>query len=242
MVIDLGVQVFRDDAVADAHLQVRADRAARQDGCVFRLDRPDLELGVLRLEHLADAADRATRAEARAETVDRAADLFEDLGGGVVAVHSGVCRVVELAGNEDSRVVFSHFVRNSLAFRDAVADIARIVYQNDFRAVVLHQLAALLGNRVRHDDLDRVALDRAAQRKADALVAAGRLDDDRVRMEQAAALGVLEHVERGARLDRAADIQTFKFDKHIGRARRDHAVQTHHRRMADRFQNVAVYH
>lgn len=100
VVIDLGVQVFRDDAVADAHLQVRADRPARQDGCVFRLDRPDLELGVLRLEHLADAADRAARAEARAETVDRAADLFEDLGGGVVRWTAGLAGLSNWPGTK----------------------------------------------------------------------------------------------------------------------------------------------
>ena len=159
-----------------------------------------------------------------------------------MAVHRGVRRVVKLAGDKDLRIVCRHFVRDPLAFRNTVADIARVMHQDDLRTVVLHQLAAFLGDRVRHDDLDRVALDRAAQRKADALVAAGRLDDNRVRLKEAAALGVLEHVERGARLDRAADVQSLKLYKHVGRTRRDHAVQAYHRRMADRFQDVAVYH
>ena len=61
-------------------------------------------------------------------------------------------------------------------------------------------------------------------------------------MQQAAALCVLEHIERGARLDRAADIEPFKLDQYVGAIRREHTVQTDHRRMADRFQDIAVYH
>ena len=160
----------------------------------------------------------------------------------MMAVHIGIGRVVELAGNKDLRVVFSHFVRNSLTFRDTIANIACIMYQNYFRAIVLHQFAALLGNRIRHDDLDGVALDRAAQREADALIAACGFDNDRIRTNQAAALRVRYHIQSGARFDGAADVQALKLDEYLRAVRRNHAVQAHHRRVADRFQNIAAYH
>ena len=55
LVVDLTVEDIGNDAVADAHLQVCADGAAGENRRVFRLDRPDLDGGILRLEHLADA-------------------------------------------------------------------------------------------------------------------------------------------------------------------------------------------
>ena len=107
---------------------------------------------------------------------------------------------------------------------------------------MLHELAALLGNRIRHDDLYSIALYRAAQCKADALIAAGWFDDNGIGTDQTAALGVLHHIQCRAGFNGAADIQAFKFDKHLGAVCRDHAAQTHHRRMADCFQDVAAYH
>ena len=62
----------------------------------------------------------------------------------MMPVDRRISGVVKLARNKDLWVIFCHFVRNSLAFRNTVADIARVMYQNDFSAIVLHQLAALL--------------------------------------------------------------------------------------------------
>ena len=62
--VDLGVEVIRDETVADAHLEMRADGSAGEDGGVLGFDGPDLNAGVLRLQHFADAAQCSARADA----------------------------------------------------------------------------------------------------------------------------------------------------------------------------------
>ena len=54
--VDLCVQVVGYEPVADAHLQMRADRPSREDRRVLWLDRPYLDGRVLRLEDFADPA------------------------------------------------------------------------------------------------------------------------------------------------------------------------------------------
>ena len=49
IVVDLTVENVGDDAVANAHLQVRTDGAARKHCGVLGLDRPDLHFGIVRL-------------------------------------------------------------------------------------------------------------------------------------------------------------------------------------------------
>ena len=57
VIVDLCVQDGRDQAVADAHLKMGADGSAREDGRMLRLHRPDLHVGILLFEYLADAGD-----------------------------------------------------------------------------------------------------------------------------------------------------------------------------------------
>ena len=191
---------------------MRADVAARKDGGVFRLDRPNDDVGIFFAQRLPDAGERAARADARAETVDPSADLLHDLDRGRCAVDQRVVRVFKLLGDPNAVVLFCHADRGLQTLVNGFADVAVVVDEHQFCAVRFDELAPLLADRVGHDDAHAVALDRADERKTDALIAAGRLHDDRVGAEQTALFGFGHHAVRRAGLDRAADIDALVFD------------------------------
>src|SRR5579863_1436752 len=76
-----------DEAGADPLGLVRAGRAAGEDRRVFRLDRDHADARLPRLEHLADAGDRAASADARDNKVDLAVGVVPDLLGRRPAVN-----------------------------------------------------------------------------------------------------------------------------------------------------------
>ena len=82
--------------------------------------------------------------------------------------------------------------------------------EDKLRAVGLHQLAALNAHGLWHDDDDAVA-----RGKADAGVAGGGLDDNRVALELAARLGVIKNGLGNAILDRACGVEIFKLCKQL---------------------------
>ena len=165
-------------------------------------DNPDFNIGIVLSEHLADTRDRTAGADAGAEAVDFAvAAVFENLERGVVLVRHDVVIVLELLGDKDVRVLRLELEGGLQAFLDARADVARVVDQLDLRAVVADKLAAFLADGVGHDDNRAVALDSADESESDALIAACRLDDNRVFVNQPVLFRLLDHVERGAGLD-----------------------------------------
>ena len=121
-----------------------SDSSSGENRRVFRLDRPDFDAGVHRLQRLADAGERAAGANAGTEAVNRSGDLFHDFQGGVVAVRLGIVRIRKLLRNKHARIVLFHLQRHFQAGGDTFADIAVIMYQNHFRAVVLHEHLAFL--------------------------------------------------------------------------------------------------
>ena len=75
--------------------------------------------------------------------------------------------------------------------------------QHHLGAQHAHQLAALDREAVGHGDDQRIALLGADHGEADAGVAAGRLDHGLAGLQRAAALGLLDDVERQPVLDRS---------------------------------------
>jgi len=221
---------------------MRADGAAREDRGVFRLYRPDLDIRVLRLEHLADAADGTAGTDARAETVDGARNLLHDLQPRVVLVHLWICGVFKLLGNIDVGIFSLDAERCAQAFVDAFADVAVVMHKAHLRTVMLDKLPAFNADRIRHDNDGSVAAHSADERKADALIAARRFDDDGVFCDEPVSLGAADHIVRCARLDRAADVQPFEFDENLRAVRIGHPVQTDQRRVPDRIENIVVNH
>ncbi len=86
-----------------------------------------------------------------------------------------------------------------------------------------------------------VALDDGRDREAHAGVAGGAFDDRAAGLQLAGLLGVLDHLHRHAVLDRVAGIGRFDLGVDVGGddALRD-AVEAHHRRVADGFEDVVV--
>jgi len=63
-----------------------------------------------------------------------------------------ICGVGELLGNVNARIFLCHTKRGVQTFLDTFADIAGIVYGDNFGTVVFDQLAAFDRYRVGHDD------------------------------------------------------------------------------------------
>ena len=109
------------------------------------------------------------------------------------------------------------------------------------RAVGEHQAAPLDAHAVGHDEDDRVALDGADHRQADARVARGRLDDRRARLERARRLCRLDHRDGDPVLDRAARVRALALDVDVV-ARAEQPVDADVRRVADGVQDVVGEH
>ena len=201
MRIDLRVEIVGDESVANAHLQMRADRTARENRRVLRFDRPDFDGRVLGLQHFADARKRPPRADARTEAVNRTRGLLHDFQRRMVTVRGGIRRIGELLGNENLRIFLRHALRHRGALGNRIADVARIMNETDLRAVMLDQLPTLFTDAVGHDDDRLIAAHGADERKANALIAARRFDDDGIGLEASAGLGIENHVVGRPRLD-----------------------------------------
>ena len=98
-----------------------------------------------------------------------------------------------------------------------------------------------LALRLGHDDDGAVAARIADQREADAGIAGGALDDDAAGLQQAALLGVLDDVERGAILDRAAGVEELGLAEDRAAGRLGGAPQLDQRRVADRADKTVAY-
>src|ERR1700730_3412484 len=98
-----------------------------------------------------------------------------------------------------------------------------------------------LALRLRHDDDRAVAAGVADQRQADTGIAGGALDDDPARPQQAALLGVLDNVEGGAVLDRAAGIEELGLAEDRAPRRLRGTAQLDQRGVADRLDKPVAY-
>ena len=182
MRVYLRIQVVGYKPVSDAHLKMGADRATSENRGILRLDSPDFYAGILRLKHFAYAAKGSASSDSRAKAVNRTRRLLHDFKRSSVAVCRRIRGVRELLGNKDLRILFRHALGNGAALRDGIANVARIMDEYHLGAVVPHELAPFLAHAIRHDDHCLVALHRTHKSEADSLVAARRLDNDRVRL------------------------------------------------------------
>jgi hypothetical protein len=127
--------------------------------------------------------------------------------------------VVPIAETKCKRVVrVGELVEDdALAFLlHRISQVTRVLHaaldrrEDDLRAVGRHALAALHRQVFRHDQHHLVAADGGCHGQRDAGVAGGRLDQRVARLDAPARLGVLDHRQRGAILDRAGRVVAFK--------------------------------
>ena len=107
-----------------------------------------------------------------------------------------------------------------LRLGDRALHALRARREHERRAVREHQPPPLDRHAVRHHQHQLVALDRRDHREADAGVARRGLDDRAARLELAGRLGVLDHRQRDAVLDRAAGVRALGLDPDVGGRRR----------------------
>ena len=127
----------------------------RADG---RLDRHDLHARLARLEHLADAGDRAAGADAGHEDINLPGRIPPDLLGRGAAMDFRIGRVLELLGDEIATVALRPNLRP--AARAPVMPSAAGVRMS-FGAQRFQQPAALQAHALGHRHLQFVAARRA---------------------------------------------------------------------------------
>ena len=223
---------------ADSRRPVRVAllrRAAAQQLRVGRLAHDDLGVGALLGQHARHALQRAAGAVARHPVVERiAGEVAHDLLRRRARVHVGVGLVLELARQEPAVRLgeldgLRHHAHAALRGRR----------QHHLGAEEAHQLAPLDAEGLGHRHDQRIALLGADHGEPDAGVAAGGLDHRLARLQLAGLLGGLDDAERQAVLDRAQRIEGLDLDEQVG-ARRGQPVDPHHRRVADRLQDVLI--
>ncbi len=213
---------------------MRPGLTAVEDRRLSGLDGDHLHVGLALLEHLADAGDRAAGADAGDDDVDGAVGVAPDLLGGGLAVHLGVGRVRELAG-EDGAVTLGG---DLLGLRHGALHALGGGGEDEFGAEALEQRATLLRHRLGHRQHDVVALGGADHGERDAGVARGRLDDRPGRLQLAGGLRGLDDRLADAVLDGGGGVAELELrrDGDVGGV--DDAVDAHERRVADGLSDV----
>jgi hypothetical protein len=204
-------------------------------GLAAGLDRDRAEARLALLEHLRDARDRAARADAGDQRVDASVGVGPDLLGRGPAVHLGVGEIAELLRH--------------VGVRDLVADLHRLldrgghalrgIGQHELRAERAQHRAPLRAHRLGHGQDDVVALHGRHERERDAGVAAGRLDDHGdARLDQAVALGGLDHREADPVLDAIRGVPALELRDDPRRDAGDDPVQLDQRRAPDQLGRI----
>ena len=110
--------------------------------------------------------------------------------------------------------------------------------QHDLRAHRAQVEDLLLAHLVREHQHDAIALLRGDERKPEARVARGRLDDRAAGLQVPAALGLLDHREADAVLDRASRVLELELEEEPAGTGIELA-HFQHRRPADHLEHVA---
>ncbi len=194
-----------------------------------------LDAGVALLECQADAHERAAGAEGGDEVVHRAARLLQDLDRGPLVVGELVVVVGELVRHE----VPARELRHQLAGpQDGAVGAEPRRRQGHPGAEGLDHLAPLDRDRLAHDDLDGVALDRADHGQADAGVAAGGLDHRHAGAQRPLALRLLDHGERDPVLDAAGGVEPLQLGQQPDLRVGVQPADLDHRRPADEVEDA----
>jgi hypothetical protein len=240
LVDDRLVEGLRIEVLADPldEVRVHAVLAGGVDRALG-IGADDQHVGPLLLEVASGPRDRPTRADGDHERVDLAAGLLPDLGPGclVMCVRVAPVRVlVRLVGAGD---LFGEPVRDRVvALRRLGRD--RVGADHDLGAVGAQKRDLLLAHLVGHDEDAAVALERRRDRKADAGIAGGRLDDRAARLQLPAALGLLDQLDADPVLDGAAGAHVLELGEDRRRALGNDALKPRERRVADEVENGRV--
>ncbi|MCG3121101.1 MAG: hypothetical protein ALAOOOJD_04055 [bacterium] len=189
-------------------------------------------------EILRRAGNRAAGADAADKIIELAFGLFPNFRAGGAIMRRGVFGIVILIGENRIRGFLHDFGG------DAVIAFRRVVRHggwanHHFGAIRFEHAHFFLAHFVGHRKNRAIAFDGCGERQAGAGVAAGGFDNGAAGLEPAGFFSVFEHREGNAIFDAAAGIEIFHFRINGGLEAGGDAIQTHQRRVADGFRNVA---
>ena len=190
---------------------MRAGNAGGENSGALRLDCNDLDFGLLGLEEPADAGDRAAGANACNENVNFTVGICKNLRAGDLKVRLGVCGIDELAGDE----AVGDLLCKLVGLGDSALHALCALGEYELRAVRLHKLAALNAHGLWHDDDYAVASCGGDGCKADARVAAGRLNDHGAFFQNTLLLRIVEHCLGNSVLHAPRGIEIFQLCKNF---------------------------
>ena len=185
---------------------MRSGLAAGQQGRCVRLHRDDADRRILLLQIPAGAGERAARSDGRHKNIHLPARVLPDFRAGGLVVGFRIVRVRELAGHEAA----GNFGGERFGLFHRALHSLRPGREHQLCAVGGEQAAPLLTHAVRHGEDDAVAARTGDRRKADAGVAAGRLDDDGAGTELALGLCAQDHLQCDAVLGAAGGVHALQ--------------------------------
>ena len=210
--------------------------ALAEHGGVDGLDGNNLYAGHAGLQHLADAGDGASGADAGDEDVDLAVGVADDLFGCGLAVDLGVRVVLELASENRTRGVCDDLVGGL----DGTGHALRGLGEHNLGPKCLEEHATLDRHRRRHRQHDAVAACGANHRERDAGVSAGCFDDRAAWRERPGSFGGVDDRDTDAVLHARSGVEVFELGKH-GRLRvTSDAVEANEGSVAERRRDVRV--
>ena len=191
--------------------------------------------GVLLLQVLRDAADRAAGTGAGDEVRHRAVGVAPDLRSRRRVVRVGIGGIRVLVGSKRAgRLAGQSFggrvVRIGVLGRDGRRT------DDHLGAVGLEEPDLLGGHLVAHHEDAPVAALGRDDGEADAGVAAGRLDDDAAGLQQSVALGGVDHGERRAVLRTPAGIHRLQLHQDFDAVGRRQSIESHEGCLANEVQ------
>ena len=140
-----------------------------------------------------------------------------------------VCGVLELLRNEIAAVALGH----GPGLGDCTAHAFGAGGEDQFGTIGPQQQPAFAAHRLGHHEGTLVAARRAHHGEADAGIARGRLEDDRIGPDQAGLLGSVDHRGRDAVLDAVGGVEEFELEGDGSEAVTGQAVEFHQRGIAD---------
>ena len=243
------LEILRDAALADALGDRRAlglelaGRVVAVERGAHRIGDGDLRLTLALFERDADARERPAGADRAHEAVDLALGLRPDLRPGGLDVALAVGDVVELV--RPDRAMRLRLVE---LLGEPTGDLHVIVrigighrrHLDQLRPAQAQRVFLLLALRVGNDDDGAIAERVGDERKADAGVAGGSLDDHPAGPERPALDRVLDDEQRGAILDRLARIHELGLAENGASGALGRMLELDQRRVADRLDDIVA--
>ena len=189
------------------------------------------------------AGDRAARADCADKAVNLAAALFPDLRPGRNVVSLAVVEIVPLVG-EDNAVLFGFFELLGEPPPDMLivvrVGVGRRRHLDKLGAAQAKHVLLFLALRLGNDDQCAISPRIGDERKADAGIARGCLDNEAARAQLAALFRLQDHLPAGAVLHRAAGVHELSLAEDRASRRLRCALQLDERRVADCFNNAVA--